>query len=137
MIVSTKLNTDIIGAIVPMKNVTAIGKEAHSPGLYMLMGREGENLTPAYVGVSQTNVASRIRNHRHELWDKAIIFYIPRYHETSVNLKSLEHCLITLVDYGDTYFSLNQRFSDEIMNSQLKDPCGKRNKKQDGHPTYR
>lgn len=120
MIVSTKLDNDIRCAIFPMRDVTDLGTEFSEPGLYMLIGREGGNLTPAYVGVSKTNVASRIRNHRHELWDKAIIFYIPRFHETSVNLKSLEHCLITLVDYGDAYFSLNQRFSDEIMNSQSK-----------------
>ena len=120
MIVSTKLSNDIRGTIVPMKNITALEKDHHSPGLYMLMGREGENLTPAYVGVSRTNVASRIRNHRHQLWDKAMIFNFPSYNETSVNLKSLEHCLITLVDYGDAFFSLNQRFSDESMNEQSK-----------------
>ena len=120
MIVSTKLSKDIRGTIVPMKNVTALGKECHSPGLYMLMGREGENLTPAYVGVSKSSVVNRIRNHRHELWDKVMIFNFPSYNETSVNLKYLEHCLITLVDYGDAFFSLNQRFSDESMNEQSK-----------------
>ena len=120
MIVSTKLDHDIVGAIFPMRDVTYLGSEFCEPGLYMLMGREGENLTPAYVGVSQTNVASRIRNHRHEMWDKAMIFNFPSYHQTSVNLKFLEHCLITLVDYGDAYFSLNQRFSDESMNSESK-----------------
>ena len=120
MIVSTKLDDDIGCAIFPMRDVTDLGSEFCEPGLYMLMGREGENLTPAYVGVSRTNVSSRIRNHRHELWDKAMIFNFPRYNETSVNLKSLEHCLITLVDYGDAFFSLNQRFSDESMNEQSK-----------------
>lgn len=119
MIYYTPITKEIEAAICPIGQLGDLKSDFDSPGLYILTGVPGQNLTPAYVGISDKSVAKRVRHYKHQLWDRCIVFRIPTIHH-SVNLSSIEHFLITVIAAGEQFFSMNRRFSYNVISNESK-----------------
>ncbi|RAU19901.1 hypothetical protein DN062_02175 [Nitrincola tibetensis] len=119
MIYYTHITTNIEAAICPMEQFVDLKADFDSPGLYILIGKAGQNLTPAYVGISDKSVAKRVRNYKNRMWDKCILFRIPTS-QHSINLSSIEHFFITIIASGHQFFSMNRRFSYNVISNDSK-----------------